>query len=87
VRYKDGTEVREGDVVSIRSERSHVPGTVIKIFLPGTADACAWSIPDGGVMIEGGGLGMSVTRSLENDDEVIFVRRRPEEPGGESNQP
>jgi hypothetical protein len=76
MRYKDGTEVREGDVVFIRDSGVDVPGLVLKIIFPGTAEANQWSAGKGGVLIEGGGLGLSLSESLENDEDVRFVRRK-----------
>ena len=69
--YLDGTEVREGDAVLIDGKA----GVIRTIIRPGTRDADSWSVPDGGVLIEGGGLGLSVTKSLEHDKCVVFVRR------------
>jgi hypothetical protein len=40
-----------------------------------TKEAEDWSLPDGGVVIEGGGLGLFVTAYLEEDNDIIFVRR------------
>jgi hypothetical protein len=76
MRYKDGTEVREGDVVFIRDTGVDVPGLVLKIISPGTAEANQWPGGKGGVLIEGGGLGLSLSESLENDEDVRFVRRK-----------
>jgi hypothetical protein len=75
--YKDGTEVREGAVVEIRHSGGGAFGVVRKIISPGTTEASDWSVPEGGVLIEGGGLGLSVTKSLEEDEDVIFVHRGP----------
>ena len=75
MKYKSGIEVIEGDVVAIRCTGRSVEGVVLKVILPNTPDAHAWAAPKGGVLIEGGGLGLSVTESLENDEDVIFVRR------------
>jgi len=75
MRYKSGIEVMEGDIVVIRRDGRSMEGVVHKVILPNTPDAHAWEAPSGGVLIEGGGLGLSVTESLENDEDVIFVRR------------
>jgi hypothetical protein len=75
MKYMNGIEVMEGDVVAIRREDGFIEGVVLQVLLPNTPDADAWSSPNGGVMIEGGGLGLSITESLENDEEVVFVRR------------
>jgi hypothetical protein len=75
--YKNGTDVREGDIVEIRHPGGGTLGVVRKVISPGTVDAFDWSVPEGGVLIEGGGLGLSVTKSLEDDEDVTFVRRGP----------
>lgn len=75
MKYKNGVEVREGDIVLIAHGRGAEQGVVRKVLLPGTQDALDWSAPDGGVLIEGGGLGLSVSASLEDDEDVVFVRR------------
>ena len=82
MRYKDGTEVCEGDEVLIRSAGRMLPGRVVKVVLPGTSHALALSAPNGGVLIEGAGLGMSLTERVEDDDEVVFVRRSIAPPAG-----
>jgi hypothetical protein len=75
VKYADGTEVREGDEVLIDRAGGQLPGVVVKVLAPETDEALAWSSPNGGVVIKGGGIGLSVTESIENDREVVFVRR------------
>lgn len=73
--YRDGTEVREGDEVLVRGSKSDERGTVLRIVLPGTQDAADWSLPSGGVLIEGGGMELFVTADLENDEDITFVSR------------
>ncbi len=80
MKYKSGIEVIEGDVVAIRGAERWLEGVVLEVILPSTPDAHAWSAPNGGVLIEGGGLGLSVTESLENDEDVVFVRRANSKP-------
>lgn len=75
MKYMNGIEVMQGDVVTMRTGNRFVEGVVLQVLLPNTPDADAWSAPDGGVLIEGGGLGLSITESLENDEEVVFLRR------------
>jgi hypothetical protein len=75
MKYRDGTEVREGDVVAIRGGRSRERGVVKKVILPATRDATDWSLPVGGVLIEGGGLGLFTMESLEDDEDIGFVSR------------
>jgi hypothetical protein len=76
MRYRDGTEVCEGDVVAVYREH----GVVKKVILPATKDASDWSLPEGGVLIEGGGLGLFTTASLEQDEDVDFVSRATSAP-------
>ncbi len=75
MKYKSGIDVIEGDVVAIRRDGRFVEGVILKVILPNTSDAHTWAAPNGGVLIEGGGLGLSVTESLDNDEDVVFVRR------------
>jgi hypothetical protein len=44
-------------------------------LLPNTEDSRTWAAPEGGVLIEGGGLGLAVTTSFEDDEDIVFVRR------------
>ena len=69
MKYHSGEEVNEGDIVTVRRGGMAVEATVLKIILPNTEDARNWSAPDGGVLIEGGSLGRSVTKSLEDDED------------------
>ncbi len=80
MKYKSGIEVMDRDVVAIRRTGRSIEGAVRKVILPNTPDAHAWALPNGGVLIEGGGLGLSVTESLENDEDVVFVRRASSKP-------
>jgi len=75
MKYKSGIEVIEGDVVAVRRDGQSIEGVVQKVILPNTPEAKAWEAPNGGVLIEGGGLGLSVTESLDNDEDVVFLRR------------
>jgi hypothetical protein len=75
MRYNDGTEVREGDEVSVDSAGGKAVGVVVKILVPRTPEAVAWSAPNGGVLIKGAGLGLSLTESIEQDPEISFIRR------------
>jgi hypothetical protein len=79
MKYMSGIEVMDGDVVAIRRTDQSTEGVVRKVILPNTPDARSWAAPNGGVLIEGGGLGLSVTESLENDEDVVFVRRASSE--------
>ncbi|HVZ73041.1 MAG TPA: transposase [Polyangia bacterium] len=71
-----GAQPDHSSVSEFRRVHPHesVLGVVLKILVPGTAAASDWSGAEG-VLIEGGGLGLSVTKSLEQDDDVVFVRR------------
>jgi hypothetical protein len=75
MKYLDGTEAQVGDILNVRGEGVDVPGVVLKIVLPQTKDAEDWSLPGGGVLIEGGGLGLFTTEHLEDDEDIVFVRR------------
>jgi hypothetical protein len=61
--------------VLVRRSNSEERGTVLRIVLPATQDATDWSLPSGGVLIEGGGMGLCVTAHLEEDEDVTFVKR------------
>jgi hypothetical protein len=73
--YFDRTEIRAGDVVMVESSTGNIPAMVIKVLWPHTKDALDWNSPDGGVLIEGGGLGLFVANQLEKDPEIKFVQR------------
>ena len=75
MKYMDGTEVLEGDVVAFMNGGVATEGVVLEVVLPGTEGAQWRKAPNGGVVIEGGGIGLSFTESLEDDEDVIFVRR------------
>jgi hypothetical protein len=74
--YRDGTEVRAGDVVVVYGKTDD-RGVVLRVVLPGTEDATTWSLPTGGVLIEGGGLGLFTTARLDQDEDIDFVSRGP----------
>jgi hypothetical protein len=73
MRYSSGQDIREGDEVRIQGRVQS--GRVVQIILPGTLEARDWSAPDGGVLIEGAGLGLSLTVHPERDPELVLVRR------------
>ncbi len=75
MKYRSGLEVMEGDVVAVYHDSGSVEGVVLKVILPNTPDAEEWESPSGGVLIEGGGLGLFVTESLEDDEEIFLARR------------
>jgi hypothetical protein len=77
MKYRDGTKVCDGDVVLVHNGRTDARGVVLKIVLPGTEDAADWSLPTGGVLIQGGGLGLFVTAHLEQDEDIDFLSRGP----------
>jgi len=75
-KYMSGLEVKEGDVVAVHHGHGLVDeGVVLHVLLPNSPEAEAWGVPEGGVMIEGGGLGLFITRHLEDDEDIDFVRR------------
>jgi hypothetical protein len=78
MRYFNGKEVKTGDVVTVdRQGGVNIPAVIVKVLRPHTKDALDWQMPAGGVLIEGGGLGLFVNGRLEKDPEIKFVRRAP----------
>ena len=75
MKYMSGIEVMEGDVIVSHHNGESVEGVVLKVLLPNTEDARDWASPNGGVLIEGGHLGLAVHKSLEDDEDIDFVRR------------
>jgi hypothetical protein len=75
MKYLDGTEAQVGDILTVRENGVDVRGVVLRIVRSNTEDAEDWSLPDGGVLIEGGGLGLFTTADLEEDEDIVFVRR------------
>lgn len=70
-----GEDVREGDVVLIRKNDVDALGVVEKVLAPDGIDARESHTPNGGVLISGGGLDLSITEKPETDPELIFVSR------------
>jgi hypothetical protein len=77
MKYFNHTKIRDGDLVTVERSNGKIPAVVIKVLRPHTKDALDWNSPDGGVLIEGGGLGLFVANHLEKDPEIEFVRRTP----------
>ena len=75
MKYRSGLEVVEGDIVAVHHDGEFVEGVVLKVILPNTPDAEAWASPNGGVLIEGGGLGLSVHKHLEEEENIFLARR------------
>ena len=75
MRYQDGKEVQEGDVVLVQGPGARTRGVIRKVVVAGTQDAEEWSLPEGGVVIEGDELGLFVTRDLEEAEDISFVQR------------
>ena len=73
-KYMSGIEVMEGDVVAVHHDREPAEGVVLHVLLPNSPEAEAWGVPEGGVMIEGGGLGLFLT-ATEDAEDIVFVRR------------
>jgi hypothetical protein len=73
--YFDGTEAQLGDVITVRRDGIDVPGVVAKVVQPNSKEAEEWNLPDGGILIEGGGLGLFATHRLSEDNDIAFVRR------------
>ena len=74
-KYMSGIEVMEGDVVALHHNGESIEGVVLHVLLPNSPEAEAWGVPEGGVMIEGCGLGLFLTHYLEDDEDLHFVRR------------
>lgn len=79
MKYYSGIEARDGDIIAVSSQGKRIEGRLLLIVQPNTADSETWSLPNGGVLIEGGGLGLFVVSSLEDDEDVEFVRRVEED--------
>ena len=75
MKYMSGIEVMEGDVVAVHLGGVSAEGVVLKVIVPNTPDAEEWDLADGGVLIEGGGLGLFVTAHLADDEDIDLVRR------------
>ncbi|MDF5730417.1 MAG: hypothetical protein PUP92_20950 [Rhizonema sp. PD38] len=81
MKYKSGIEVEEGDIVLFeRSGGNYEQGVVVQIIQPNSEAAKDWSLSEGGILVKGGGLNLSITKSFEDDEEVVFVRRVYETP-------
>jgi hypothetical protein len=79
MKYYDGTEIQVGDAITVQRDKGvTVPAVVLKIVLPHTEEAEQWSLPAGGILMEGGGLGIFVSSSLEEDSEIAFAHRANE---------
>ncbi len=61
----------------VQRSKSRIEGVILKIIQSNTEESDRWSLPNGGVLIEGGGFGLSATKSLEEDEDIVFVRRSP----------
>lgn len=76
-KYHSGEQVMQGDEVLVWSNGQNHSGKVVRVLVPGSSEAVEWGAPDGGVFIEGGGLGLFVMTSLAEDPDIVLVRRRP----------
>lgn len=81
MKYMTGEDIEEGDEVLIRGGADYIPGVVVKVLVPGGDDVQSWAQPKGGVLIEGGRLGLTLTERPEQDPELTFVRRAPGKDG------
>lgn len=79
--YESGQDVRVGDVVAIRGSDGIVHGVVVLVIAPDTRDAADWSAPKGGILIDGAGLGLSLTTEPHDDADLVLVRRATPPPG------
>jgi hypothetical protein len=73
MKYLNGIEVQAGDKISVQHQDSTQPAVIIKVISPGTQDATDWDLPEGGVIIEGGGYGLFTMPQL--DEDIEFVHR------------
>jgi hypothetical protein len=82
MRYMCGTEVQQGDVIYINLDQRRM-ATILLVIQAGTADATEWSLPNGGVVIQ---LEKSriTQESIEDDEDIDFVRRASEGPSKSS---
>lgn len=79
LKYYDGNEIQVGDAITVEgSQGIKIPAVVLKIVEPYTEDAEQWNLPNGGVLMKGGGLGTFVSSYLEKDNEIALVRRTEE---------
>jgi hypothetical protein len=77
MKYFDGKEVKAGDAVTVEGQgRLDILAVVVRVLRPHTTDALDWNMSKGGVIIEGGGLGLFVNCHLEKDFEIKFVHTR-----------
>jgi ribosomal protein L10 len=76
MKYLDGTEAQVGDILTVRGNGVDARGVILKIVRSNTKDAEDWSLPDDGVLIEGGGLGLFTTADLGEDEDIVFLRRK-----------
>ncbi len=69
-------KVKLGDTVEVNF-MGNIPklAKITNLVSPNTQNAIDWSLPKGGVIIEGDELGMIMCESLENDEDVKFVER------------
>lgn len=79
LKYYDGNEIQVGDAITVEGNQGiKIPAVVLKIIQPHTEDTKQWNLPNGGVLMEGGGLGTFVSSYLEKDNEIALVRRTEE---------
>ena len=76
LKYFDGAEIQVGDAITVEGENGRqAPAVVLKIIQPHTEDAEQWNLPEGGVLMAGGGLGFFVSNYLSEDNEITLVHR------------
>jgi hypothetical protein len=74
--YNSDKKVKIGDLVSVHFWGTPKLAKVIKIISPNTEDAITWAAPEGGVLINGVEVGSVLCKSLEADEDVIFISRK-----------
>jgi hypothetical protein len=81
MKYKNGIDIAEGDIILAQIGKNYENGVVLKIIKPNSEDADNWSLPRGGILFEGESFGLISIESFEDDKEDIeFVRRASREP-------
>jgi len=75
MRYHSGEEVKQGDIVALTPDQGDEIGVVVSVLEPGSPEAIKWGVEQGGVLVEGGSPGLSLTRHPESDPELILIRR------------
>jgi ADP-ribose pyrophosphatase YjhB (NUDIX family) len=71
MKYRDGNEVLEGDLLRVSGRDARV----LRVFPSAHPERSSWGLPKGGVLFETSAYGMCAQESFEDDEEVEFVAR------------